>query len=228
MHGEAEGDVVVQMRRLPSRPTVLDVIAIDDGCVVFGDGEVGIVDGGAIPWDFIDDDRRTVMGSQLLGAVKSWNDGPIECLIVDVMPNVAEVEETLRRIAPRNDVHAHILAEMAMMLHQAEHAVVAPKRTVWRLPGESLSRDARMALETRIRKAQDRARHWAMTISAAAQTNAYPMRAEDIAQLLYLIADPYRRLWAPIPQLLERVRPVVDAPSVRLVSPSQEREYGAR
>lgn len=183
----------------------LDIVTIVEGAVVFACGEAGVVDGGALEWDFIDPDRRRIFGDQVLGALKAWNDGPVECLVVDAVQSGALV--ALRAIAGvprRSAMQARVLAEMTAMIHQTHHAIVSPKRVVWRLPGDSIVSDAAAPLEARARRAQDRARRWAAIIASATNTHAHPMGAEEIAQLLYQIADPYRRLWSPVERLLAR------------------------
>lgn len=192
-------------KRRPPPSRDLDLVTIVDGAAIFAHGDVGVVEGGALEWDFIDPDQRRMIGEQVLGALKSWNDGPVECLVTDAVHASAAVAlHAIAQTPRRTAMQSRILAEMTALIHETHHAVVSPKRVVWRLPGDSAVNDPSAALELRVRRAQDRARRWAAIIASAANTPAHLMRAEDIAQLLYQIADPYRCLWNPIDRLLER------------------------
>lgn len=181
----------------------LIIVAIADGSIVLPDAELGLVIGGELPWTFIADERRSVLAHQVHGALKAWNDGPIECIISDALLRFDEVERTLGAVPRRNALHDRLLTDIATMFYHAAHAEATPKQTVWRLPGGG-ARDAAATVELRIRRAQDRARRWAALIAGATQTPAQLMEAETIAQWVYALADPLRRRWSPIEHILAR------------------------
>lgn len=184
----------------------LSIVAIGDGCVLLPDAEVGLVVGGEIPWTFVADERRVAVAQQVHGALKAWNDGPIECLITDAPLQFDEVDRIIRTAVRRHALHDRLLSDFAAMMYQAAHTELAPKRTVWRLPGPGSGggREVDASIEARMRRAQDRARRWATLLAGATQTPTHVMDAESIAQLLYALADPYRRRWTPIERILAR------------------------
>jgi len=200
---------------------------------------VGLVSGGAPAWDLLSLAARSQAGDdyhRLLLAL----DTPLDVYLVDQPPDVAGEIGTLleRQDAADHPLLAAVLSEMADYLTElARHSGSRAKQVIWAVTsdgdastrgvggldlGSLLGRNAR-AQDTRARRggsriattaltqARERARRLADALGQLGSTPAPRLlEAEEIARLIYGLADPVRAQRYPLSgMLLDRVRRVV-------------------
>ncbi len=209
------------------------------GALLRGDGvAVGLVGGGAPPWDLLATADRMAIGDayhRLLLAL----DAPLDVYLVDQPPELTDELRVLqeRQMRNPNAVQAAILGELAEELTElAFHSRSRAKQVVWTVTvaasgagissglslGNLLRREApgvtapRATMDGRPRaawealaRAQEKARHLAGALSALGGSPRV-LGAEEIARLLYQLADQVRAARYDVAgSLLERVCRVV-------------------
>lgn len=208
-------------------------VHIERGAMLRADGvAVGLVYGGAPAWDLLAQSARAQTGAdyhRLLLAL----DGPVDLYVVDQAPDVA-VE--LRVLHERQSHTAHpqlqaVLAEMADYLTDlTAQSGNRTKQVVWAVSANSRTNEQRidgLGIRTFLQRGQHtRTAHKASVgrnalaratdkarrlTDALAQLGGTPaprlMEAEEIARLVYQLADPMRaQRYSLAGTLLERVR----------------------
>lgn len=201
------------------------------GALLRPDGvAVGLVLGGAPAWDLRSLAARGEAGAdyhRLLLAL----DAPIDIYVVDQPPDLAREIATLHERQARSEhpLLADVLSEMADYLTELASQSSRAKQVVWAVtvaPGANvrgvdrldikglLKRDRQVATPrgaATLAQAVERARRLADALGQLGGTPAPRLlEAEEIAQLLYSLADPVRAQRYPLAgPLLERVRRVV-------------------
>ncbi|MFL5804671.1 MAG: hypothetical protein ACJ8CR_23365 [Roseiflexaceae bacterium] len=210
------------------------------GALLRSDGiAVGLVSGGAPSWDLLSRAARGQAGDdyhRLLLAL----DTSLDVYLVDQPPDMASEIDTLleRQDAAEHPLLAAILSEMADYLTElARHSGSRAKQVIWAVTsdgdastrgvggldlGSLIGRNTR-AQDTRARRggsriattaltqASERARRLADALGQLGSTPAPRLlEAEEIARLIYGLADPVRAQRYPLSgMLLDRVRRVV-------------------
>ena len=201
------------------------------GALLRPDGvAVGLVLGGAPAWDLRSLAARGEAGAdyhRLLLAL----DAPLDIYVVDQPPDLAREIATLHERQARSEhpLLADVLSEMADYLTELASQSSRAKQVVWAVtvaPGASargvsglnisgLLRRGRQVAPARgaatLAQAIERARRLADALGQLGGTPAPRLlEAEEIARLLYALADPVRAQRYPLAgPLLERVRRVV-------------------
>lgn len=201
------------------------------GALLRPDGvAVGLVLGGAPAWDLRSLAARGEAGAdyhRLLLAL----DAPIDVYVVDQPPDLAREIATLheRQALSEHPLLADVLSEMADYLTELASQSSRAKQVVWAVtvaPGANvrgvdrldikglLKRDRQVATPrgaATLAQAVERARRLADALGQLGGTPAPRLlEAEEIAHLLYALADPVRAQRYPLAgPLLERVRRVV-------------------
>ena len=211
-------------------------VQIVHGALLRYDGvAVGLVSGGAPAWDLLSLAARAQAGSEYHRLLLSL-DAPIDLYVVDQPPDLAGEIATLlsRRDASDTPVLTAIRSAIADYLTElASQSGSRAKQTIWAVAATS-STTARGVLSLDIPRlighhagggaaaggtsaspalsqALERARRLADALSQLCGTPAARlMEAEEIARLLYSLADPVRAQRYPLTgTLLDRVRRVV-------------------
>jgi hypothetical protein len=211
-------------------------IQIVRGALLRPDGiAVGLVVGGAPPWDLRSLAGRSQAGDdyhRLLLAL----DAPVDVYLVDEPPNLAGAIATLveRHERCRQSVLAAVLSELIDELaERAQHSSGRAKQVIWAVTAAPQAAAPSMsglrlgallglhrkgqrhgtapAHQSALAQAVERARRLA---DALAQLGGTPtprlMEAEEIARLIYQLADPVRAQRYPLAgALLDRVRRIV-------------------
>lgn len=208
------------------------------GALLRPDGiAVGLVSGGAPSWDLLSQAARAHAGSdyhRLLMAL----DAPLDVYLVDQPPDLAaEIAALLERQVPADHpLLAGVLGEMADYLTElAQQSGSRAKQVIWAITaghavsahgvggldiGSLLGRGASAKAATvgpakagltALAQAVEKARRLADSLSQLGGTPAPRlMEAEEIARLVYGLADPVRAQRYPLAgTLLDRVRRVV-------------------
>ena len=220
---------------------------ITRGALLRSDGvAVGMVGGGAPAWDLLSLAARGQIGvayHRLLLAL----DAPIDLYLVDQPPEVSRAIGGLlqRQTYAHHPLLGNVLREMADYLTElGQHSASRAKYPIWtvtvsgehgpsgigklelpRIVGRGRTRFAArtQAGERVLGQAVERARRLSATL---AQLGSAPpsrlLEAEEIAQLIYRLADPVRAQRYPLAgPLLERVRRAVTAePTGEYVEPA--------
>ena len=208
------------------------------GALLRPDGTaVGLVSGGAPPWDLLSLATRSQAGSdyhRLLLAL----DAPIDVYVVDQPPDVADA---ITALLDRQELTDHpllrgVLSEMADYLTElAQQSGSRAKQVIWAVTARAdpsaadvgnldirsllarghahrRSGPARAATAA-VRQAVDQARRLAEALRPLGGVPAPRlMEAEEIARLVYGLVDPVRAQRYPLAgTLLDRVRRVVHA-----------------
>jgi hypothetical protein len=210
------------------------------GAVLRPDGiAVGLVSGGAPSWDLLSQAARGQAGEdyhRLLLAL----DLPIDIYLIDQPPDVAGAIGTLleRQEDTRHPLLAAVLSEMADYLAElAQQSGSRAKQVIWAVTagGEAVGRgmggldlsaligrgvigkpngrgrDGSRTAPTALSQAIEKARRLSDALSQLGGTPAPRlMEAEEIARLVYGLADPVRAQRYPLTgTLLDRLRRVV-------------------
>lgn len=195
---------------------------------------VGLVSGGAPAWDLLSLAARSQAGDdyhRLLLAL----DAPIDVYVVDQPPDIASAVATLvdRQARVEYPLQADVLAAMADYLSElGQFSTSRSKQTIWAITS-SAATTTRVVGEFALARLVGRERHQSTGQMGASRTvlaqaieqarrladmlttlGATPaprlMEAEEIAQLLYRLADPVRSQRYPLAgMLLDRVRRIV-------------------
>ena len=213
-------------------------IQIVRGALLRADGvAVGLVSGGAPAWDLLSLAARAQAGSEYHRLLLSL-DAPIDVYLVDQPPDVADEIATLIARQARADQprQAGVLSEMADYLTElAQQSGSRAKQVIWAVTASSdasargfggldltslIARGARRSTPgptklgmATLAQAVEQARRLADSLSQIGGTPApRVMEAEEIASLVYQLADPVRAQHYPLTgTLLDRVRRVVTA-----------------
>jgi hypothetical protein len=206
------------------------------GALLRPDGAaVGLVSGGAPSWDLLSLSARAQAGSdyhRLLLAL----DAPIDVYLVDQPPDVAgEIAMLLDRQAETDQpLLGAVLSEVADYLTEmASQSGSRAKQVIWAVtasPAESLRSVGGLDIGSLLRRSQARTAARPSTAGATAVAQAVEkarrladslgqlggapaprlLEAEEIARLLYGLADPVRAQRYPLAgSLLDRVRRVI-------------------
>ena len=203
------------------------------GALLRPDGvAVGLVSGGAPAWDLLSRSARAQAGSDYHRLLLSL-DAPIDLYIVDQPPDLAgEIATLLSRhhradtpvLAAVRSAIADYLTELAAQSgsrsKQAIWAVTArggmgargvSRLDIQRLTGRRATAHATSSASSALPQAVEQARRLADAVSQLGGAPAARlMEAEEIARLLYNLADPVRAQRYPLTgTLLDRVRRVV-------------------
>lgn len=213
-------------------------VQIVRGALLRYDGvAVGLVSGGAPAWDLLSLAARAQAGGEYHRLLLSL-DAPIDVYLVDQPPDVANEIAMLIARQKRADQprHAGVLSEMADYLTElAQQSGSRAKQVIWAvtastdasarssggldltsLIGRGVRRNTpgptKVGMAT-LAQAVEKARRLADSLSQIGSTPApRVMEAEEIAYLLYQLADPVRAQHYPLAgTLLDRVRRVVTA-----------------
>ena len=211
-------------------------VQVTRGALLRSDGvAVGLISGGAPSWDLMAQAVLAQAGDdyhRLLLAL----DAPIDIYLIDEPPNLAGAIATLveRHERCRQPALAAVLSELIDELaERAQHGSGRAKQAIWAvttapqaaassMPGLGLGtlfglhkkgqrRATVPAHQSALAQAVERARRLADALGQLAGTPAPRlMEAEEIARLIYGLADPIRAQRYPlVGTLLDRVRRVV-------------------
>jgi hypothetical protein len=211
-------------------------IQIVRGALLRPDGvAVGLVSGGAPAWDLLSRAGRAQAGSEYHRLLLSL-DAPIDLYIVDQPPDLAGEIATLLSRQDRADTPVLAAVRSAIADYLTELAAQSgsrAKQVIWTVTVSSsmgtrgvsgldfaslIGHRARARVEgsigsagSTLSQAVERARRLADALSQLGGTSAPRlMEAEEIARLLYNLADPVRAQRYPLAgTLLDRVRRVV-------------------
>lgn len=218
------------------------------GALLRPDGiAVGLVSGGAPSWDLLSQAARAQTGGdyhRLLLAL----DAPLHVYLVDQPPDLAQEIAALLEQQARveHPLLAGVLSEMADELAELAHQSGSRgKQVIWALTagrdasprgvggldiGNLIGRNAKAAGPSRagltaLAQAVEKARRLAGSLSQLGGTPAPRlMEAEEIARLLYGLADPVRAQRYPLAgTFLDRVRRVI-TPAPPIVTGSTSRQ----
>jgi len=204
------------------------------GALLRPDGvAVGLVGGGAPAWDLLSLAARAQTGVEYHRLLLAL-DAPIDIYLVDQPPEVAGAISTLldRQEHVGQPMLGAVLSEIAdYLVELAQQRSSRAKRAIWtvtagiEINARRTSGLDRFSLRTRSGKTSSRGQAGATALAQAierarrladalGQLGASPpprlLEAEEIAQLLYGLADPIRAQRYPLAgTLLERVRRVV-------------------
>jgi len=207
------------------------------GALLRPDGvAVGLVTGGAPPWDLLARDARAQTGDDYHRLLLAQH-APLDIYLIDHTPDLAAAIDTLltRREHTENDAHIAIVEAIAERLGElAQQSGSRAKHVVWAIsviPSAQIERGG-LDITTRLARATsnhpsgpsparlaalaqavERARQLA---DALAPLGGLPpariMEAEEIARLVYQLADPVRAQRYPLNgTLMNRVQRIVTA-----------------
>jgi hypothetical protein len=206
------------------------------GALLRADGvAVGLVAGGAPPWDLMDSEARTQTGSDYHRLLLAQH-APLDIYLADHAPDLSGAIDTLlnRRDIADNDAQTAVLEEIAERLAElAQQGGSRAKQVIWGVsaaPSAAAARDGGHALTsllsrapktnkftrstsglTALAQAVEQARRLADALSTLG--GAPPprlMEAEEIARVVYQLADPVRAQRYPLSgTLLNRVQRVI-------------------
>jgi NAD(P)-dependent dehydrogenase (short-subunit alcohol dehydrogenase family) len=201
---------------------------------------VGLVAGGAPPWDLMDSQARAGAGGDYHRLLLAQH-APIDIYLIDHAPNLSSAIGALldRRDTADNDAQAAVLEEIAERLAElAQHGGSRAKQVIWAVSAAPsaaaargggrpitslLSRAPKTNKFTRstpglaaLAQAVEQARRLAEALSVLGGTPPPRlMEAEEIARVIYQLADPVRAQRYPLSgTLLNRVQRIIaPAPS---------------
>jgi hypothetical protein len=210
------------------------------GALLRPDGvAVGLVSGGAPAWDLLSLAARADIGSAYHKLLLSL-DAPIDVYVVDQPPDLAS---EIAALLDRQDAHDRLLLEVRSqmadyLMELAAHSGSRTKQVIWAVTAAGSANDRgvdgmdiRRLIARRARADEtgsNRAGHSALTqatqqarrlADALSQLGGTPaprlMEAEEIARLVYMLADPVRAQRYPLSgTLLDRVCRVI-TPTLR-------------
>ena len=203
------------------------------GALLRPDGvAVGLVSGGAPSWDLLSRSARAQAGSEYHRLLLSL-DAPIDLYVVDQPPDLAGEIATLLSRQDRADTPVLAAVRSAIADYLTELAAQSgsrAKQVIWavtasggmgargvsrldiqRLTGRRATAHATSGISSALPQAAEQARRLADALSQLDGTPAPRLlEAEEIARLLYNLADPVRAQRYPLTgTLLDRVRRVV-------------------
>lgn len=206
------------------------------GALVRTDGvAVGMVVGGAPPWDLLDFDARAQRGGDFHRLLLAQH-APIDIYLIDHAPDLSGAIGTLldRRNTADNEAQVAVLEEIAERLAElAQQGGSRAKQVIWSVcaaPTAAAARDGPRAIMTLLRRvpnanqsaratpgraalaqAVEQARRLAEALTALGGTPPPRlMEAEEIARVIYELADPIRAQRYPLSgTLLNRVQRMI-------------------
>ena len=206
------------------------------GALLRPDGvAIGLVGGGAPPWDLLASDARAQAGGDYHRLLLTLH-APLDIYLIDHAPNLGGAISTLldRRDLADNDAQVAVLEEIAERLtEQTQQSGSRAKQVVWAVsasPSSAAAREGGITITSlltptprknqaapskaglaALAQAVEQARRLADALAVlGGAPPARLLEAEEIARLLYQLADPVRaQRYGLNGTLLDRVRRVV-------------------